>query len=155
AYLEGGASVFGIESTVVDLSDKDAHLLRPGIITQEAIESIIGPILGITSKSAIKAPGQMKKHYAPSIPVRLNASFVNADEALLAFGPMPLAGAGIVLNLSETEDLLQAASHLFSHLHALDNPRFQSIAVMPIPNKGVGVAINDRLRRASVRESED
>lgn len=155
AYLEGGASVFGIESTVVDLSDKTAHLLRPGIITQEAIESVIGPILGITSTGMIKAPGQMKKHYAPSIPVRLNATFVRANEALLAFGPTPLEGAGTVLNLSETGDLLQAASHLFSYLHALDNPRFQSIAVMPIPNGGVGVAINDRLHRASVRENED
>lgn len=155
AYLEGGASVFGIESTVVDLSGSKAQLLRPGIITQEEIESVIGPILGLTSKGAIKSPGQMKKHYAPSIPVRLNATFVRDNEALLAFGPTPLEGAGMALNLSEAGDLLQAASHLFSYLHALDNPRFQSIAVMPIPNEGVGVAINDRLSRASARENED
>ena len=98
----------------------------------------------------LKSPGQLASHYAPSIPVRLNASHVAPDEALLAFGPAPLMGAVSTLNLSARGDLIEAAANLFAHLRALDVPHHRAIAVMPIPNKGVGEAINDRLTRAAV-----
>ena len=92
----------------------------------------------------------LASHYAPSIPVRLNAVQVSDDEALLAFGPTPLAGAATTLNLSPRGDVIEAAANLFAHLRALDDPRHRAIAVMPIPHEGLGEAINDRLGRASV-----
>lgn len=91
----------------------------------------------------------LESHYAPSIPVRLNADAVEAGEALLAFGPTPIAGAATCLNLSATSDLIEAAANLFAYLRALDKAAHRAIAVMPIPNTGVGIAINDRLARAS------
>ena len=98
----------------------------------------------------LKSPGMLASHYAPSIPVRLNAMEVRGDEALIAFGPTPLAGAATTLNLSPRGDVIEAAANLFAHLRVLDDPRHRAIVVMPIPNEGVGEAINDRLSRASV-----
>ena len=96
----------------------------------------------------LRSPGQLLSHYAPSLPVRLNATDVAPDEALLAFGT-PLMGAAITCNLSEHENLTEAAAHLFAHLRALDAPHLaRAIAVMPIPNEGIGEAINERLSRA-------
>lgn len=97
----------------------------------------------------LKSPGMLESHYAPSIKVRLNAQDVLPNEALLAFGPTPLPGAGATLNLSESGDLIEAAANLFAHLRALDDPRFAAIAVMPIPSEGIGEAMNDRLKRAA------
>ena len=151
--LDGGPCEVGLESTVLDLTTATPTLLRPGGATREAIEAVIGPVAlsdAIPSGDAArKSPGQLDSHYAPARPVRLNATSVAGDEALLAFGPRPPAGARQVLNLSPGSDLTEAAANLFAHLRALDRPANTRIAVMPIPQTGLGLAINDRLRRAA------
>jgi L-threonylcarbamoyladenylate synthase len=151
--LDGGPCEVGLESTVLDLTTATPTLLRPGGATREAIEAAIGPVAlsdAIPSGDAArKSPGQLDSHYAPARPVRLNATSVAGDEALLAFGPRPPAGARQVLNLSPDGDLTQAAANLFAYLRALDQPTNTRIAVMPIPQTGLGLAINDRLRRAA------
>jgi L-threonylcarbamoyladenylate synthase len=151
--LDGGPCEVGLESTVLDLTTSPPTLLRPGGATREAIEAVIGPVAmshAIPSGDAArKSPGQIDSHYAPARPVRLNATSVAGDEALLAFGPRPPVGARQVLNLSVSGDLTEAAANLFAHLRALDEPANARIAVMPIPQTGLGLAINDRLRRAA------
>lgn len=151
--LDGGPCLVGVESTVLDLSGNRATLLRPGGATREAIEAAIGPIAVSdalpSGDSARKSPGQLASHYAPSRPVRLDATSVGPDEGLLAFGPHPLPGAMLTYNLSPTGDLAEAAANLFSRMRALDRPGIGRIAVMPIPGTGLGLAINDRLRRAA------
>jgi L-threonylcarbamoyladenylate synthase len=151
--LDGGPCEVGLESTVLDLTTAMPTLLRPGGATREAIEEVIGPVAlshAVPSGNAAhKSPGQLASHYAPARSVRLNATSVTADEGLLAFGPRPPAGANQVLNLSVSGDLTEAAANLFAHLRALDQPANARIAVMPIPQTGLGLAINDRLRRAA------
>ncbi|HJQ56869.1 MAG TPA: L-threonylcarbamoyladenylate synthase [Vineibacter sp.] len=150
--IDGGPCAVGVESTVVDLTTPQPMLLRPGGATREAIEAVIGPLaLGpaIGSPGALHAPGQLESHYAPALPVRLDATSVGADEGLLAFGVDVPRGAAVTLNLSPTGDLSEAAANLFSMLRALDRPGLARIAVMPIPAHGLGLAINDRLRRAA------
>ncbi|WP_120498881.1 L-threonylcarbamoyladenylate synthase [Kiloniella sp. EL199] len=165
------ACTVGLESTVIDLTGELPVLLRPGNITKEEIEAVISSIqMGkslMESKAEasslhnttadtlqisdpLKSPGLLKSHYAPTLPLRLNATEVTADEALLAFGHKPLSGAGYCLNLSEKGDLLEAAAKLFAALHELDQKKgIQGIAAMPIPDTGLGLAINDRLKRAA------
>jgi L-threonylcarbamoyladenylate synthase len=151
--LDGGPCLVGLESTVLDLTADRPTLLRPGGATREAIEAAIGPIAlsdALPSGDAARtSPGQLKSHYAPTRPVRLNATSVDADEGLLAFGPNPLSGAMLTFNLSPSGDLGEAAANLFAHLRALDRPGIGRIAAMPIPESGLGLAINDRLRRAA------
>lgn len=151
--LDGGACAVGVESTVLDLTTEPPTLLRPGGATREAIEAVIGPIALSdalpTGAAPRKSPGQLASHYAPSRPVRLEATSIAADEALLAFGPRPPAGARKSLNLSVAGDLTEAAANLFAHLRELDQPGIARIAVMPVPHTGLGLAINDRLRRAA------
>lgn len=151
--LDGGPCLVGVESTVLDLTGATPVLLRPGGATREAIETVIGPIAlsGAlpTGSAARSSPGQLASHYAPSRPVRLEATSVSADEGLLAFGPHPPAGAMLTYNLSPTGDLTEAAANLFAQIRALDRPGIARIAVMPIPQTGLGLAINDRLRRAA------
>ena len=151
--VDGGPCAVGVESTVLDLSGDGPALLRPGSVTREMLEVICKKSLVIrhASPATLLSPGQLASHYAPALPVRLNAVTVNADEALLAFGPQVPAGAARTLNLSESGDLIEAAANLFAHLRALDDAAFRAIAVMPIPADGVGEAINDRLKRAAVR----
>jgi L-threonylcarbamoyladenylate synthase len=151
--LDGGPSLVGLESTVLDLTTNTPTLLRPGGATREAIEAVIGPIALSdalpTGNAARKSPGQLRSHYAPGRPVRLNATRVSPDEGLLAFGPNPPAGAMLTCNLSPSGDLGEAAANLFAQLRALDRPGIGRIAVMPVPESGLGLAINDRLRRAA------
>jgi L-threonylcarbamoyladenylate synthase len=151
--LDGGPCVVGLESTVLDLTTAVPTLLRPGGATREAIEAVIGPIAlsdAIPSgESARKSPGQLASHYAPARPVRLGVTTVEANEGLLAFGRDVPAGAVGTLNLSPSGDLGEAAANLFTMLRALDRPDISRIAVMPIPQTGLGLAINDRLRRAA------
>jgi L-threonylcarbamoyladenylate synthase len=151
--LDGGPCAVGLESTVLDLSTATPTLLRPGGATREAIEAVIGPIALSeaipTGTAARKSPGQLASHYAPARPVRLDATSVGPDEALLAFGPNPPQGARLSLNLSPSGDLTEAAANLFAQMRALDRPEVIRIAVMPIPATGLGLAINDRLRRAA------
>jgi L-threonylcarbamoyladenylate synthase len=157
--LDGGPCEVGLESTVLDLTTATPTLLRPGGATREAIEAVIGPIALShavpTGDAARKSPGQLASHYAPSRPVRLNATSVATDEALLAFGPQPPTGAQRTLNLSTTGDLTEAAANLFAMLRALDSADVSRIAVMPIPQTGLGLAINDRLRRAAADDGTD
>ncbi|MBS0518116.1 MAG: threonylcarbamoyl-AMP synthase [Proteobacteria bacterium] len=151
--LDGGPCLVGVESTVLDVSGPKPVLLRPGGATREAIEAAVGPI-GIShalpsGDAARSSPGQLASHYAPARPVRLNATDVGADEGLLAFGPNPPAGAMLTYNLSPSGNLAEAAANLFAQMRALDRPGIARIAVMPIPETGLGLAINDRLRRAA------
>ena len=151
--LDGGPCVVGVESTVLDLSGPAPVLLRPGGATREAIEAVVGPIVLSealpTGDAARSSPGQLASHYAPSRPVRLEATSVSPDEALLAFGAHPPEGARLTCNLSPVGDLAEAAANLFAQMRALDRPEISRIAVMPIPQTGLGLAINDRLRRAA------
>lgn len=145
--LDGGPCTVGIESTVVDLSTNEPVLLRPGGVTAEDIEAVVGPLaeVGVTQGDAKKSPGMMDRHYAPSLPLRLDATEARDGEALLGFGP---EAPGDAMNLSPTGDLSEAAANLFSMIRSLDGPPFKSIAVMAVPDQGLGRAINDRLRRA-------
>jgi L-threonylcarbamoyladenylate synthase len=145
--LDGGATPVGIESTIVGFDGTTPTLLRSGAIPREAIEALTGPLAGATDGSVI-APGQLKSHYAPSARLRLNATTVRPGEALLAFGSQTPIGATSTLNLSPSGDLSEAATNLFAMLRKLDS-KADAIAVMPIPETGLGEAINDRLRRAA------
>lgn len=160
--LSGGACRVGLESTVLDLTGDNAVILRPGAVTAEDIEDCLGAAVTIDhgDHDAPKSPGQLLRHYAPTIPVRLDAVDVAPGEALLGFGSlkfMGLRGGGFakdlpehaLRNLSETGDLYEAAANLFRMLRELDNPANAAIAVMNIPDAGLGVAIRDRLRRAA------
>ena len=151
--LDGGPCLVGVESTVLDLTAPTPVLLRPGGATREAIEAAIGPIAlagALPSGNAARSsPGQLRSHYAPSRPMRLEARHVTPDEGLLAFGPHPPDGAAMTCNLSPAGDLGEAAANLFACMRALDRSEIGRIAVMPIPQTGLGLAINDRLRRAA------
>ncbi len=145
--LDGGPCRVGLESTVVDLSGARPALLRPGGVTPEALEAALGEPLvhAAADPTAPRAPGQLESHYAPGLPVRLNAAAAHPGEALLGFGGTP----GATLDLSASGDPVEAAANLFAMLRALDLPEFTGIAVAPIPERGLGLAINDRLRRAA------
>jgi L-threonylcarbamoyladenylate synthase len=157
--LDGGPTEVGLESTIVACAKGPARLLRPGGVDRAAIEVVLGEKLVVEEPSSRPAaPGGLASHYAPRAPLRLNVRKVEAGEALLAFGchlPPGVNEAAQVLNLSETEDLREAAAHLFDFLHRLDDAAPRTIAVMRIPETGLGAAINDRLKRAAApRPSE-
>lgn len=149
--LDGGPCAVGLESTVVDLSSGTPLLLREGGLPREYLLPLLPDLASARTKSEIRSPGMLAKHYAPDCPVRLNAASLRPGEALLAFGPdVPAAQhAPLVLNLSPSADLTEAAANLFRYLHALNAAKPSRIAVMPIPETGLGRAINDRLRRAA------
>jgi L-threonylcarbamoyladenylate synthase len=151
AVLDGGRCAVGIESTVLDLSGAEPRLLRPGGVAREALEKWLGPVaVGNASNAAPRSPGMLESHYAPERPLRLAAREARPGEALLALGPAPApAGFREVRWLSHSGDLIEAAANLFAALRALDRPEIAAIAVMPIPEHGLGAAINDRLRRAA------
>ena len=146
AALDGGACAVGLESTVIAALDAGpVRLLRPGGVTRAQIEAVVG-LLVLADDDAHRSPGRLTLHYAPSAPVRLNATAAEAGEALIGFGPIyPDDG----LNLSPTGDLAQAAANLFSYLRAADRRFPTAIAIAPIPDEGLGEAVNDRLRRAA------
>lgn len=150
--LDGGPCRVGVESTVLDLSGERPVLLRPGGIAPERLEEALGCALirPEADPDSPKSPGMLESHYAPGLPVRLGACSPRPGEALLAFGPAPEDAA---LNLSQSGDLEEAAANLFAMLRALDCPDLSGIAVMPIPDHGLGLAINDRLRRAAAPRS--
>lgn len=154
AVLDGGATAVGLESTIVACLKDGARLLRPGGISREEIEDALGCPLGVAQAESANplAPGMLASHYAPRAGVRLDASAIEPGEAALLFGPARpegLARAHAQLNLSETGDLREAAANLFAHLRALDASGAARIAVSPVPEQGLGEAINDRLRRAA------
>jgi L-threonylcarbamoyladenylate synthase len=146
--LDGGRTPVGLESTVLDLSAEAPVLLRPGGVTAEQLADLFGPVAA-PAGGRPKSPGMLASHYAPSLPLRLEAVRARPGEALLAFGPETPPGFAEVLWLSRTGDLAEAAANLFAMLRRLDRPPFTAIAVMAIPEQGLGRAINDRLRRAA------
>lgn len=154
--VDGGPVRVGVESTIVACL-KVPTMLRPGGVPRAEIERVLGLALSeaaedIDTAPQPLAPGMLASHYAPRTKVRLNANQLADGEALLAFGPSVISGSGnaaAVLNLSPGGDLIEAAANLFGHLRALDGRGARAIAVMPIPNQGLGEAINDRLRRAA------
>ncbi len=148
--IDGGACPVGLESTVIDLSGSTPRLLRPGAVTREALVDTLGPLTdGSHEDDRPLAPGQLASHYAPRLPLRCNATSVDSDESLLAFGPYPLQGAAMTINLSPRGDLTEAAAGFFAALHKLDRSDLRGIAAMPIPQDQLGAAINDRLYRAA------
>jgi L-threonylcarbamoyladenylate synthase len=152
AVVDGGTCRIGIESTVLDLTGLHPVLLRPGGVALETLQALLGPIEAASENPlAPKSPGMLASHYAPSLPLRLNVTDANPGEALLAFGPEAQRRAAETLWLSKSGDVDEAAANLFAMLRALDRPEFSGIAVMPIPERGLGRAINDRLTRAARR----
>jgi L-threonylcarbamoyladenylate synthase len=150
--LDGGATPIGLESTVVDATGADPVVLRLGAASREHIARVLGrPVAVATGEAHTPAsPGMLARHYAPAARLRLNAADVRAGEALLAFGTANVPPhEGVMLNLSWSGDLAEAAANLFSALRTLDRSGAEAIAVMPIPEQGLGEAINDRLRRAA------
>jgi L-threonylcarbamoyladenylate synthase len=150
--LDGGPCRYGLESTIVDASGEKLVLLRAGAVTAGEIEAASGRKLARLSHDAGErpsAPGQLESHYAPRALLRLDAQRAEPGEALLAIGPRPAQHDGPMFNLSPAGDLLEAAASLFAALRELDRPDVTAIAVMAIPETGLGEAINDRLRRGA------
>jgi len=156
--VDAGPVEVGVESTIVGCFESPV-LLRPGGVPREDVERVLGHALAqpaqetASNDSQPLAPGMLASHYAPRTRVRLDAADVAPDEALLAFGLHRLHGADravAIMNLSDKSDLAEAAANLFGYLRSLDAKGATTIAVMPIPNEGLGEAINDRLRRAAV-----
>lgn len=153
--LDGGPCGVGLESTVIDLTTDQVVMLRPGGITRDQVAEVLGcdVVMAETDDNAPKSPGMLTSHYAPGLPVRLNADAPDqkkyGHEILLAFGDCVTKGFDKVLWLSKTGDDREAAANLFAKLHEADQPRFDGIAIAPIPDTGLGLAINDRMKRAS------
>lgn len=150
--LDGGACDQGVESTIVQATEEKIFILRHGAISQEEIKKRTGlPVSTNDAPQQILAPGQTLHHYAPTLPLRMNVLTPQEKEAFLGFGKTTIPST---LNLSLSGSLEEAAHNLFSFLHLLDNPsRYTGIAVAPIPNAGIGAALNDRLRRAALLAS--
>ncbi len=142
--LDGGACAQGLESTIVALrGDGTWQLLRPGPVEEARLAALLGPPRAVMA-ARVEAPGQLASHYAPGKPVRLGAQAAEADEFLIGFGPV--AGQ---CSLSESGDLAEAAARLYACLHAAAAAPQPRVAVAPVPDEGIGAAINDRLRRAA------
>jgi L-threonylcarbamoyladenylate synthase len=150
AALDGGPCQVGLESTVVSITRQGVALLRPGGITREALQAVVGSLVEIRDDK-VRSPGRLTLHYAPNAPVRLNVETPRAGDAYLAFGPMPDLAPDFanVWNLSPGGDLREAAANLFAYLRGADRTAPKRIAIAPIPNEGLGEAINDRLKRAA------
>jgi L-threonylcarbamoyladenylate synthase len=149
--VDGGPCPVGIESTVVEvLGGAEVTILRHGSITEESLRAMgVALVASVEQGGTLRSPGMLASHYAPSLPVRLNVTTPQVQEAWLGFGP---EGMDATLNLSPSANLEDAARMLYAYLQLLDHPeRYTGIAVMPIPQQGVGVAINDRLRRAAAQ----
>lgn len=151
--LNGGATQIGIESTVLDCSGDMVSILRSGSVTEEEIRAVLSvkTYMAEDDGSTLLAPGMLASHYAPQAPVRLNITEVYPGEALLAFGVTTLT-AEVMRNLSPSGNLEEAAHVLYACLRELDHLHPKTIAVMPIPENDIGVAINDRLRRAAANK---
>jgi len=155
AVIDSGPCRVGLESTVIDLSGPTPTLLRPGGVSLESLQAATSRQWSVVSgqpAEAVRSPGLLLSHYAPNLPLRINAQTASPVEALLAFGP-PIPGAALCYQLSETANLNEAAARLFDGLHWLDANaparNLTRIAAMPIPAHGLGRAINDRLTRAA------
>jgi L-threonylcarbamoyladenylate synthase len=146
--LDGGKCKIGLESTIVDLTGK-LSILRPGKITKEKIEKILNKKIKIRKNfKKINAPGQLKLHYSPGIPLEMNKKSIKKQQALIGFGQKFKIGKNY-FNLSKKGNLKEAANNLYKTMREIKKKKFKSIAVIKIPNKGIGYAINDRLKKAS------
>ena len=149
--LDGGPAPLGLESTVVDATGAEPVVLRLGAVARDDLARVLGRPIAVTGGEAARlaSPGMLARHYAPRAKLRLGARDVREGEALLAFGAHVPHHAGPMINLSAAGDLIEAAANLFAAMRALDASGAAAIAVMPIPEQGLGEAINDRLRRAA------
>lgn len=150
--IDGGACKIGVESTIVDLTTQNTIILRAGGLAKETLEEFLGEniLLSHGNPNLPTSPGQMLKHYAPKIPTRINVTpqTKQSDEFYIGFGNMDCN-----LNLSHNADIIEAAANLFAYLHIAETQtNFPKIAIAPIPSTGLGLAINDRIRRASYKE---
>ena len=141
--VDAGPTALGLESTIVRVTGDGVELLRPGPITAEELDAVVPPDDG-----RITAPGQLASHYAPAKPLRLAATEAQGDEYLIGFGSVKGDN-----NLSPSANLAEAAANLFDFLHKADAAPQSAIAVAPIPETGLGAAINDRLGRAAAPRS--
>ena len=147
AIVDGGNSTVGVESTIVAFTPVPT-ILRTGFITPEAVSNALGAkIANCYNEGPIIAPGQLRSHYAPNAKLRLDAIDWRQGEKKLGFGDVDCD-----MNLSKGKSLSEAAQNLFNFLHVLDSFNPRTISVSPIPNEGIGLAINDRLKRASIQE---
>ena len=151
--LDGGACRIGVETTIIDLTGKHIVILRAGGMAREELEAFTGEKIYLShdNPDLPKAPGQLLKHYAPRMPMRINveANDVKADEFFIGFGDVK----GSQLNLSPSGDLCEAAANLFAFMREAEtHSEYKGIAMSPIPENGLGLAINDRIRRASYKE---
>lgn len=144
--IDNGPCQVGLESTILKVEGEKIIILRPGFVTVEMIEEITGVKPEFNSSNKIEAPGMMKSHYAPNASVKLNCETCDEGAALLAFGKQE---ADTIFNLSTSSNLREAAANLYLGLKKLDETGVKKICVSPIPNEGLGIAINDRLQRAS------
>jgi L-threonylcarbamoyladenylate synthase len=151
--IDGGACTAGLESTIVAPGEDGAVMLRAGALARSDIELFTGPLRSPDHAAGIVAPGMLRRHYAPRARLRLGATAPESGEAFLAFGAPP-SGVSPSLNLSIRGDLAEAASNLFAMLRALDESH-DAIAVAPIPESGLGEALNDRLRRGAAHSREN
>ena len=146
--LDGGKCKIGLESTIIDLTGKPS-ILRPGKITKEKIEKILNKKVKIKKNfKKINAPGQLKLHYSPGIPLEMNKKSIKKQQALIGFGQKFKIGKNY-FNLNKKGNLKEAANNLYKTMRKIKKRKFESIAVIKIPNKGIGYAINDRLKKAS------
>ena len=153
--LDGGRSSVGVESTIVDLSEKKAVVLRHGHVSSSDIEKVLNHKLEkFNNTKLFKAPGLSINHYQPDKPVRINALKQKSNEGWLAFGKIPSEFVKPSLSLSRKKCLKEAAKNLYKMLRVLDSKKVSGIAVQKVPNKGIGIAINDRLYKASKKINE-
>ena len=150
AVLDAGACPVGLESTIIGFEAGEPVLLRPGGLPAEAVEAALGRPLRAAGK-AVTAPGQLQSHYAPGVRLRLDAPAPAPGEGWIGFGPGPSGIVGPALSLSPSGDMVEAAARLFAHLREMDRMMGGEgiVAVAPVPERGLGRAINDRLRRAA------
>ena len=148
--LDGGQCKIGLESTIIDLTNK-LTILRQGAVSAEQIQKILRKkIINNKKLKSIKAPGQLKLHYYPGIPVLMNKTTPKKNEAFITFGNK-FKNAKNYFNLSKKNNLAEAANNLYRTMREIKKKKYKSISVCKIPNKGIGRAINDRLKKASFK----
>ncbi|MEW7008840.1 L-threonylcarbamoyladenylate synthase [Lentilitoribacter sp. EG35] len=151
--LDQGACELGVESTIIKVMGDDVYLLRPGGISATDIENVVGkPLMRLDENVDIEAPGMLQSHYAPNAKMRLNVNAVSPEDVLITFGDVKIIDADVAraqFNLSTSGNLKEAAHNLFDMMIMADKVEADMIAVAPIPNDGLGEAINDRLKRAA------
>jgi len=155
--IDGGECRVGVESTIVDLTQEEPVVLRPGGISLEELGKVLGRVQIKTTSSSPKAPGQLKKHYSPKTPLKIlrgKPDVTSGKVGFVAFSRVPEGNFQVVRLLSPSGDLREAAANLFKVLHELDKMELDLILVEPVPEKGLGLAIMDRLKRAEAETEE-